>query len=70
MKNAETYFKKNGFIWGLSTKYGFGWEGYCIRFDDFEKALQWLETEEYDFRERELCSKTTAMKWQKKYIGG
>lgn len=60
----EKYFKKNKCVYGISTKYAFGrWTGYAKKFTDFEKALEWLNTEEYDFRERELCSKTEALKW-------
>ena len=62
--NAEKYFKKNGCIYGISTKFAFGrWEGYAVKFDSMKDAREWLDTEEYDFRERELCSKTEAKKW-------
>lgn len=58
MKN---YFAKNGFVYGVSSKYNFGvWSHYVKKFTDYAKALAWLKTEEYDFRERELCSKTRA----------
>jgi hypothetical protein len=61
--NAESYFKKNGFIYGISEKFNFGrWTGYIRKFDNLEEAEKWLHTEEGDFRERELCSKTKAMK--------
>lgn len=64
MKNAEKYFEKNGKIYGISTKFDFGrWTGYAKEFNSLEKAYEWLNTEEYDFRERELCSKTEAKKW-------
>ena len=63
---SETYFKKNGFICGVSYKYDFGWTGYVERFDDYEKAVKWLNTEEYDFRQRELCSMTRAKYWIRK----
>ena len=63
MKNAKAYFEKNGFIFGDSAKFNFGkWEHHIIKFDDWEKANKWLETEEYDFREREFISKTEAKK--------
>ena len=62
--NAEKYFEKNGCIYGISTKFNFGrWTGYAKKFDSLEEARKWLNTEEYDFRERELCSKTEAKKW-------
>lgn len=51
------YFEKYGKIYGVSYKYNFGrWEGYIKEFDDIDKALKWLHTEEYDFRTRELGS--------------
>lgn len=60
----ENYFKKNGEIYGISEKYNFGeWQGYAVRFTDYKKALEWLETEENDFRIRELVSKTKAKKY-------
>lgn len=30
-------------------------------FDDLREAREWLHTEEYDFRERELMSRTAAI---------
>jgi hypothetical protein len=64
MKNAKNYFDKNGFIFGDSAKFNFGkWEHRIIKFTDFSEAEKWLDTEEYDFRERELISKTTAKKY-------
>lgn len=59
----EKYFEKNGEIYGISEKYNFGWVGYAKRFTDYEEALKWLETEENDFRTRELVSKTQAKKY-------
>lgn len=59
--NYKNYFEKNGYIYGVSTKYEFGrWTGYAKKFTNLDEAEKWLETEEYDFRERELCSKTKA----------
>ena len=59
--NYKNYFEKNGFIYGISTKFEFGrWTGYAKKFANLDEAEKWLETEEYDFRERELCSKTKA----------
>lgn len=68
---AENYFKKNHFVYGISSKFEFGrWAGYIKRFDDMESAEKWLNTEEYDFRERELCSRSKAMKWFNSFNGG
>lgn len=61
---VSTYFKKNGFIYGISEKFNFGkWTGYAVRFNSIEKAKEWLQTEEYDFRIRSLVSKTEAKKY-------
>lgn len=50
-------------IYGVSSKYNFGkWEHVVYCFQDKETANHWLETEEYDFRERELMTKTDAIK--------
>lgn len=58
---AKNYFDKNGYIYGVSQKYAFGkWDNRLYRFRDWESAQKWLYTEEYDFRERELITKTTA----------
>lgn len=49
---------------GVSSKYEFGrWE-YVLYgpFASDEEAEEWLHAEEYDFRERELMSKTAAAK--------
>lgn len=57
----KKYFEKYGKIYGVSTKQNFGkWTGYAIEFTDFDKAVEWLNTEEHDFRERELTSYTKA----------
>lgn len=62
MKYAN-YFKKYGKIYGVSSKYEFGeWKHYYRVFFNLEKAEKWLHTEEYDFRERELMSKSAAEK--------
>ena len=64
MKNYENYFNKNGFIYGVSSKFEFNeWHHAVTKFTDLKKAEKWLETEQYDFRERELCSKTQAIKY-------
>lgn len=51
-------------IYGVSSKYAFGkWDH--VVYGPFESKVQaqdWLHREEYDFRERELMSKTAAVK--------
>lgn len=60
---AENYFKKNGYIYGDSAKCNFwGWSHRLWKFTDWDDAQEWLHTEEYDFRERELISRTEAKK--------
>lgn len=60
---AETYFEKNGFIYGVSEKYSYGkWRGYAIKFDNLDKANKWLNREERDFRIRSLVSKSYVLK--------
>lgn len=50
-------------IYGVSSKYEFGaWDHVVYRFDTEEQAQEWLHKEEYDFRERELMSKTAAIR--------
>ena len=50
-------------IYGVSSKHGFGdWEHVVYVFENMEEAEKWLNTEEYDFRERELMTKTAAIK--------
>lgn len=62
---VETYFKKNCCIYGVSEKFNFGrWVGYARKFDSLEEAEKWLNTEEGDFRERSLVSKTYAKRYQ------
>ena len=62
----ENYYKKNGKVYGVSYKYDFGWKCYCIEFDNLTDAECWLDTEEGDFRERELTTKTAVIKqWGK-----
>lgn len=58
----ENYYQKNGFIFGVSSRYNFGWHHQVFRFRNLETARLWLETEEHDFRERELCSLSRARK--------
>lgn len=58
---VQTYFNKYGKIYGVSYKWNFGRiEGYALEFTDLRKAFEWFNREEYDFRVRELCSKTMA----------
>lgn len=60
---AQKYFEKNGFVYGISSKSDTIYQDCAVYyFTDFAKARAWLHTEEYDFRERELCSKTQAVK--------
>ena len=62
---VETYFKKNGFVYGVSEKFSFGrWVGYSKKFHSMEEANKWLNTEECDFRTRSLVSKTYAKRYQ------
>ena len=50
-------------ICGVSSRFEFGmWNHKVYRFSDKETAEKWLNTEETDFRMRELMSKTDAMK--------
>lgn len=57
----EKYFKKNGFIYGVSEKYGFGkWTCYYRKFTNLDEAENWVNATTYDFSERILCSKTRA----------
>lgn len=70
MKNVEKYFRKTGCIYGVSRKLvGDHWQAYAVKFTSLEDAEKWLHTEEYDFRERELVTKTQAVSEAgKKYI--
>ena len=50
-------------IYGVSSKFNFGvWNHVVYVFDSKEDAEKWLDTEEYDFREREIMTKTAAIK--------
>ena len=50
-------------IYGVSSKFNFGeWNHVVYVFDNKEDAEKWLDTEEYDFREREIMTKTAAIK--------
>lgn len=49
-------------IYGVSSKFEFGtWNHAVYVFNDKESAEKWLATEECDFRERELMTKTAAI---------
>lgn len=66
---VEKYFEKYGKIYGVSSKYDFGkWDHVGYVFHDLDQAKNWIETCEYDFRERELMSKSAAEKLCGKYI--
>ena len=48
--------------YGVSSKYEFGnWNHIVYVFDEKEDAEKWINTEEYDFRVRELMTKTAAI---------
>ncbi|MDO5391055.1 MAG: hypothetical protein Q4F24_08230 [Eubacteriales bacterium] len=50
-------------IYGVSSKFDFGrWEHLVYVFSNKEYAEEWLGTEQYDFRVRELMTKTQAIK--------
>ena len=50
-------------IYGVSSKYSFGmWNHRVYKFNDKATADKWLNTEEADFRTRELMTKAGATK--------
>ena len=50
-------------IYGVSSRFEFGmWNHSVYKFNDKETAEKWLNTEEADFRMRELMTKTEATK--------
>lgn len=53
-----------GMLYGVSSKYDFGGWNHVVYgpFANEEEANKWLNTEEYDFREREIMTKTAAIK--------
>lgn len=57
---TTNYINAKGIIYGVSTNQ-FG-DSYTVAFTDEGSAKKWLHTEEYDFRNRELCSETKAIK--------
>lgn len=50
--------------YGISSKFDFGRWSHIVYgpFETAEQAEKWLYTEEYDFRERELMSKSAAIR--------
>lgn len=59
----ETMIKKNGVIYGVSSRYDFGrWieNFFCFRTE--EDAFKWLHTETYCSADRELMSKNKLIK--------
>ena len=64
---SKTYFDKYGVVYGVSYKYNDGWHSYVKAFCNYGKAVEWLNTEEYDFRTRVLCSKSEAERLMRKY---
>lgn len=54
IETAKRNFKRDGEIYGLSEKDGK--PVYQIRFDNFEEAVEWFYTEEYDFRNRRFIN--------------
>lgn len=50
--------------YGVSSKFNLGQWSHVVYgpFETTEQAQNWLATEEYDFRERELMSKSAAIK--------
>lgn len=50
-------------LYGVSSKFNFGKYEHVVYgpFGDEKIAQKWLHTEEYDFREREIVSKTRAI---------
>lgn len=65
--NYEKYFEKTGKIFGVSSVYNFGrWYHDVKAFDNLEEAEEWLHTETYCFAERELMSRSRAIKYTSK----
>ena len=50
-------------VYGVASKYEFGsWNHDVYVFDNKEEGEEWLYSKEYDFREREIMTKTAAIK--------
>lgn len=55
------YFNKNKMVYGVSCKGNYDFfNTQIVKFNSWESATKWLNTEEYDFKSRELISKTEA----------
>lgn len=66
--NYKNYYKKNGYIYGVSVKPIFGvLQGYAVKFTDLERAEKWLDKEEYDFRTKMLVSKSALKDFDVKF---
>ncbi len=56
-------------IIGISYKYSYGWIMWVVKFRDQISAETWLNTEQQDFRERELFeSEEEAIKFLSQYM--
>lgn len=71
MKCFKKYYKIKGEkkimtkrkVYGVSSKFDFGkWEHEVYVFPTRVEAENWLNSEEYDFRDREIMTKTAAIK--------
>lgn len=64
MKNGNAMNISRNHTYGVSSKYNFGqWNHRVVGpFATEDEAQAWLNREEYDFRERELMSKTAAIR--------
>ena len=61
MERIKNYIEKNGFIYGVSSKYDFGkWNHSINYFESLESAEEWLNAEQYDFRQREIMTESAA----------
>lgn len=50
-------------FYGVSSTFNFGkWNHNVVKFNNEEEANKWLRTEEYNFSEREIMTKTAAIK--------
>ena len=62
----KNYFKKNGYIYGVSyhnTPLDDPFVRYFRKFINYDDAEKWLNQEEYDFRTRELISESRAKEY-------
>lgn len=59
MEHLKKYFDRTGKIYGVSSNFEFGrWSHVGFVFNDFDQAIDWLHTDQCDFRE--LCTMTSA----------